>query len=125
MPDSTDQARPVVAPPILIGICIVGAVVAVIISAALYKLCRRATAGADDEEVGDQAWNPNRRGSEQIRYMEEVRMRNKMFAWDRSRAERAGRHDEGLFKKQYEVSDWDEIFSDAGHQWGSPDPRDG
>lgn len=95
MSDNTTQVNPTIAPPLLIGICILGAVVAVIITAALYKLCRRANASTD-QDIENKTWNPNQRGIEQTRYMEEVRMRNRMYAWDRAKAGRDERQEHGL-----------------------------
>lgn len=113
MAESAGQSSPGIAPPLLIGVCILGAVVAVIITAALYKLCRRATAEAD-QDAGDKAWNPNQRGLEQSRYMEEVRMRNKMFAWDRSRAGKGEGYEQNWFERRYNVSIQSIAFVSAG-----------
>lgn len=105
MANNNEQIAPPIAPPLLIGICILGAVITVIVTAALYKLCRRATTEAD-QEAGDRAWNPNQRSVEQSRYMEEVRLRNKMFTWDRARAGRREDQGEDWLEKRYKVSNF-------------------
>lgn len=105
MANDSSQSAPPIAPPLLIGLCILGAVITVIVTAALYKLCRRATIEVD-QEAGEKQWNPNQRSVEQSRYMEEVRLRNKMFAWDRARAGRCEGHDKRVFDKRYRVSHW-------------------
>lgn len=104
MADNSGQAAPPIAPPLLIGICILGAVITVIVTAALYKLCRRATAEVDQVSA-EKPWNPNQRSVEQSQYMEEVRLRNKMYAWERAKAGRGDGHGQKWVETQHKVSD--------------------
>lgn len=103
MADNSGQSSLPIAPPLLIGLCILGAVITVIVTAALYKLCRRATVEVG-QEAGEKTWKPNQRSVEQSRYMEEVRLRNKMFAWERARAGRSESHEQDRDDKRYKVS---------------------
>lgn len=89
MAQSNQQTDPTIAPPLLILICIAAAVVIVVIVAALYRLCRRANAEAN-EDVEDQTWNPNKRNPEQDKYMEEVRWRNNASAWEHAKEVKQG-----------------------------------
>jgi len=103
MSDDKNQPSPVLAPPVVILICIAGAVAVVIAAAAMYRLCRRANAGAVDDVEGSN-WNPNKRNKEQDKYMEEVRWRNNAFAWERAKQEKRDRnvYRRGWFKEQLE-----------------------
>ncbi|KAK5092152.1 hypothetical protein LTR70_005757 [Exophiala xenobiotica] len=103
MADDKNEPSPVLAPPVVILICIAGAVAVVIAAAAMYRLCRRANAGADDDVEGAN-WNPNKRNKEQDKYMEEVRWRNNAFAWERAKQEKRDRnvYRRGWFKEQLE-----------------------
>lgn len=99
------QPAPPMAPALLVGLCILGAVVAVIVTAVLYKLCRRATMDVEQEAAMDREWNLNQRSVEQSQYMEEVRLRNKMAAWERARAGRVRDREENEFERRFKVID--------------------
>ena len=64
-----------VAPPVVIVVAIAVAVVIVVVMVALYRICRRPTVEADEEDVQGQRWSSNKRTQEQIQYMETVRWR--------------------------------------------------
>lgn len=105
---SNVQAGPVISPPVIIVLCIIVSVVLVIVVAATYRLCRQATGGADGNVEG-QRWNPNKRPKEQVSYMERVRWRNNMSAWDRAQISRLedasssdGGYRRGMLRQQYE-----------------------
>lgn len=106
---SNDQSDSAVAPPVIIVVAIGAAVIIVVVVAALYRICRRPTVEADEEDIQGQKWSPNKRTQEQIQYMESVRWRNNANAWDR--AQIAKREEEsnaggdfrrGLLRRQYE-----------------------
>lgn len=102
---TTDKGNnaPVIAPPLVILICIAGAVATVIAVAAMSRLCRRGRTEAEGDIEGA-TWNPNKRNREQDKYMEEVRWRNNAFAWERAKEERRNRDEykRGWFKEQLE-----------------------
>lgn len=103
MANDKNEPAPVLAPPVVILICIAGAVAVVIAAAAMYRICRRSNVGVD-EDVEGETWNPNKRNLEQDKYMEEVRWRNNAFAWERAKEEKRGRNEyrRGWFKEQLE-----------------------
>lgn len=103
MANDKNVPAPVLAPPVVILICIAGAVAVVIAAAAMYRLCGRANIGADEDVEGG-TWNPNKRNKEQDKYMEEVRWRNNAFAWERAKQEKRHRNEyrRGWFKEQLE-----------------------
>lgn len=80
MANTREVHGPKIAPPVVIVICIAGAVVLVILVAALSRLCRGVRADADEDQ-DNKAWNPNRRNSDQDKYMEGVRWRTNAEIW--------------------------------------------
>ncbi|KAK5097880.1 hypothetical protein LTS08_006635 [Lithohypha guttulata] len=80
MANTREVHSPQIAPPVVIVICIAGAVVLVILIAALSRLCRRVRADADEDQ-DNKAWNPNRRNPDQDKYMEGVRWRTNAEIW--------------------------------------------
>lgn len=80
MSNSNTNNAPALSPPVVIVVCIAGAVVLVIIFAAVYRLCRTVHANANDDLEGGQ-WNPNRREPAQVKYCQEVRWRNNASVW--------------------------------------------
>ena len=103
MANAKDDKSPAIAPPLVILICIGGAVAVVVAAAAVYRICRRGNTGAD-EDVESTPWNPNKRNREQQKYMEEVRWRNNASAWGRAKDVRRDRHEyrRGWFQENLE-----------------------
>lgn len=80
-----EQQTPVLSPPIVILICILGALVLVVLGAVIYRLCRRSSESVTSDDGETVTFNPNKRSAEQTQRMEEVRWINNMYVWDRAR----------------------------------------
>lgn len=78
---------PAIAPPLVILICIAGAIVLVVIFAAMYRICRQSRAAAEDD-LEEKGWNSNKRNKDQDEYMKELRWRNNAMAWDAANTDR-------------------------------------
>lgn len=117
-----------IASPVVIVICIAGAVVLVIIIAAVYRLCRRIRADANDS-VEEKPWNPNLRNTNQDKYMEEVRWRNNATAWESAKADDGESYRRGWFRECLEEQRaqqtlWTPVSLNGPDANGVPHPYD-
>lgn len=92
---------PAIAPPLAILICIAGAIVLVVIVAAMYRICRQSRVDADDDLEG-KGWNPNKRNKDQDTYMEDVRYRNNAIAWEAANTTDRQEYRRGWFREHIE-----------------------
>jgi len=91
--DSDATPGPSVSPPLIVGIVIVCAFVAITIAASIFRFCRQKRSrgdggGANFDENSSEVdlFNPNTvRSTSQVARMKEVRWINNMYAWERGR----------------------------------------
>lgn len=116
-----------IASPVVIVICIAGAVVLVIIIAAVYRLCRRVHTDTNDN-IEERPWNPNLRNANQDKYMEEVRWRNNAIAWEHAKMDNDKDYRRGWFREHLEEqreqqqTEWTSVSLNGGDELDASHP---
>lgn len=130
--DQATQPTLTISPGLIVGIVILAAFAVTLISASIFRYCRKKGSSSIEYEInagGNQDYNPNRpRSAAQLARMKEVRWIDNMYAWERGREARMeareirpttvvnGMSDQNKSWEEYTVAD----YSSGRDVWPQP-----